>query len=322
MSALPVQMPRKVYKTRKQWLRARHKGIGASDAPIILGVSPWESPYSLWLSKINPVIDFDGTMRMRIGSMQERSIAEMYAEFHGAKLSNPGKYTIYQHPEYPWMLATPDRFQDDGAGAVEIKNVDRFKAKDWADGACPLMYEIQVQHQLAVTGLDYGVIVALIGGNDLQVRRIERNDRLINAMIPKLERFWNCVQTKTAPEIDGHEATHAALDAVRETPGVIAELPAELAEEIETLEGLQSSVNHSEAEIDAIKARIKAMLGDAEAGYLPDGRGFTWREQTSRQRLEIDPVFTDALIEGQIPFETKGGTRTRVLRKSTKREKV
>ena len=34
-----------------EWLEFRRKKIGASDAPIILEVSTWKTPYQLWLVK-------------------------------------------------------------------------------------------------------------------------------------------------------------------------------------------------------------------------------------------------------------------------------
>lgn len=34
-----------------EWLMWRSQGIGASDAPVIMGVSPWSDPVSLWMEK-------------------------------------------------------------------------------------------------------------------------------------------------------------------------------------------------------------------------------------------------------------------------------
>ena len=35
----------------EEWLEWRRKGIGSSDAPIIMGVSDYATPYELWLEK-------------------------------------------------------------------------------------------------------------------------------------------------------------------------------------------------------------------------------------------------------------------------------
>lgn len=36
---------------RKEWLKARQKGIGGSDAASVLGISPWKTNVQLWEEK-------------------------------------------------------------------------------------------------------------------------------------------------------------------------------------------------------------------------------------------------------------------------------
>ena len=36
---------------RTDWLKARRKGIGGSDAASVLGISPWKSNVQLWEEK-------------------------------------------------------------------------------------------------------------------------------------------------------------------------------------------------------------------------------------------------------------------------------
>lgn len=43
--ALPEDM------TREQWLNLRRRGIGGSDASVVLGVNPYRSVLELWLDK-------------------------------------------------------------------------------------------------------------------------------------------------------------------------------------------------------------------------------------------------------------------------------
>ena len=38
-------------ENREQWLKARQKGIGGSDAAAVLGLSPWKSNVRLWEEK-------------------------------------------------------------------------------------------------------------------------------------------------------------------------------------------------------------------------------------------------------------------------------
>lgn len=43
------------YQSREEWLAARHKGIGASDAAAIVGMSTYASAYSVWMEKTEPL---------------------------------------------------------------------------------------------------------------------------------------------------------------------------------------------------------------------------------------------------------------------------
>jgi putative phage-type endonuclease len=45
------------YDNRQAWLEARQRGIGASDAAAVLGLSGYSSPYSVWYSKTSPIED-------------------------------------------------------------------------------------------------------------------------------------------------------------------------------------------------------------------------------------------------------------------------
>lgn len=57
----------------KEWLEWRSQGIGASDAPIIMGASPWKTPYKLWLEKTTGQSDFQGNEATERGHALEDS---------------------------------------------------------------------------------------------------------------------------------------------------------------------------------------------------------------------------------------------------------
>ncbi len=42
--------------SRDEWLIERRKGIGGSDASIILGLNKWKTPFELWLDKTGQVL--------------------------------------------------------------------------------------------------------------------------------------------------------------------------------------------------------------------------------------------------------------------------
>lgn len=61
---------------RKEWLKARQKGIGGSDAASILGISPWKTNVQLWEEKtgITEPEDISEKEVVRFGKESEAAI--------------------------------------------------------------------------------------------------------------------------------------------------------------------------------------------------------------------------------------------------------
>ena len=87
------------------WVQHRRAGIGGSDLGGILGVSPYSSPLSVWLAKVEghqkPV-----SRAAHRGKMCEDWIRREAAERNGWKVKQV--HAILQHPLHTWMLANVD----------------------------------------------------------------------------------------------------------------------------------------------------------------------------------------------------------------------
>jgi putative phage-type endonuclease len=199
--------------TRDEWLTQRRLGIGASDTPSILGLSSWGSAYSVWAEKTGLVEpeDLSDCEWIEMGNVLERPIFELWKERTGSRGEMWAQNESIKHQHHDWMRCTPDAtayFLHERRQNVQIKNVGAHKTKEWADGV-PLIYQVQVQHEMAVLGpacLET-IVVVLIGGQKLKWFTVERNDRFIESLIVKLAEFWDLVESKTPPPIDGSEAT-------------------------------------------------------------------------------------------------------------------
>lgn len=77
---------------------------------------------------------------------------------------------------------------------------------------CPYV-QLQVQHQLAVTGKHAADVAVLLGGQELQVFRIERDDELIGKLIALEQGTWGYVGGQPATA-DGSDSADAALRAL------------------------------------------------------------------------------------------------------------
>lgn len=172
--------------SRERWLNARRRGITATDATAILGLSPWKTPLAVWLDKVDPQPE-EHAYRYDRGHALEGPLAAEYARQTGAIMERPP--LILAHPDHPTLIASLDWLAHtrDDTHIVECKTGNDWS--EWADDGLPDHYAAQVLHQLSVTGLDYGVVFADIAGR-LEKRYIPRDESWMQTQIPVLLRWW------------------------------------------------------------------------------------------------------------------------------------
>ena len=102
-----------------EWLEARRQGIGGSDAAIVIGESPYRSPYDLWAEKCGLVAPAPETAAMAWGRRLEPLVAAAYTEATGRRLRRVSR--LLRHRERPWQLASIDRAVIGEKRLVEIK---------------------------------------------------------------------------------------------------------------------------------------------------------------------------------------------------------
>jgi putative phage-type endonuclease len=190
-----------------EWLAARRTGIGGSDAPVVVGESPYRSAYELWAEKLGLVEPPPESPVMTWGRRLEPVVAAAYTEATGRRLRRVTR--LLRHRERPWQLASIDREVIGERRLVEIKTT---RSSRW-DGADPVPGDVlaQVEHYLSVTGYDVADVAVLIGGSDLRVIEIERDDAYIRDLIELERDFMQRIESRTPPPLDGSEATRRTL---------------------------------------------------------------------------------------------------------------
>ena len=106
------------------------------------------------------------------------------------------------------MLANVDRLVVGERSGLECKTTSAFYTDD---GTCPAHYYAQVQHYMAVTGLDLWYVAVLAGGQKFYLYTVPRSKAYIEEMIRAEQDFWELVQTGQPPELDGSEASARAV---------------------------------------------------------------------------------------------------------------
>lgn len=268
---------------RLAWLEARLKGIGASDAAAAVGLSPYKSPFQLWSEKTGRAAPTGETEAMRWGHKLQRVIGEEFEEETGRPVQPAGEFVIYEHPESGILLATLDFFQYKGAGAttgvLEAKTAGYAKKDDWQDTA-PLHYIVQVQHQLLVTGLPYGSIAALIGGQRFVWKDIAPDVEFQTRLRYALEKFWRDYVIADVPPPTVAEDNLGMADVFKEQPGLdLIAAPGDAINWDEERLLAIAEIKAAEQKRDLAEARLKSLIGERSGLVLPNGVTYLWRTE-------------------------------------------
>lgn len=271
------------------WLKARDKGIGGSDAAVIMGLNPYKSPYQLWMEKTGQVEPPDLSKNQYVywGMKNEANIADWFQEKTGKKVQRLG---TLQNRRHPFLLANVDRTVVGENAGLEIKTAGVSQYRKWKDDEIPDAYYCQCLHYMAVTGADYWYIAVLLGGNEATWKRIERNEEDIQTIVEAEEEFWELVQTKTAPPVDGSLSCSQALAAryAGESDTEIM-LPEEADELIARIHEDTKIKKKLDEQIDLNQNRLKEMLGNAEVGRVGSFQ-VTWKATSPRETCSLSKV--------------------------------
>ena len=198
-------------KTHAEWLQARLKGIGASEASAVVGQNPYMSNVDLWRIKV-------GQRQAAYGHAAEGPIRELFALDYADTYSVAygGEFDMIHNPEYPWLFATLDgqlvELSTGCPGILEIKTTEILRSmqrEKWRD-KIPDNYYIQILHQLLATGWEFAVLHAQLKRVwDGEVRTERRSCRInredvqgdLDYLLEQEIAFWRTVQEGREPPL-------------------------------------------------------------------------------------------------------------------------
>ena len=186
-----------------QWLEYRKTKIGASDASAIMGVSPWSSPYDLWLEKMGMAPEKTMTPAMQRGIDLQDKALDCFAKMTGLDTFPDVKV----HPKYDFMIASLDGITLDGHAIVEVKCPGQ-KTHEIASlyNRVPDHYIPQLQHQMEVCGHDRIYYFSFDGENGVVIQ-VLRDDSYIKELLEKETAFWYCMQNGIPPAMIERDST-------------------------------------------------------------------------------------------------------------------
>ncbi len=177
------------------WKAMRKKFVCASDSATVLGISPYSTPLQLWEEKLGLRPERPANSAMERGTRLEPIARDIFEKKYRILMMPEVKI----HPIDTWMMASLDGISLDGKEILEIKCTNRKNHEIAKAGKIPEYYKPQVQHQIYVSGVDYSYYCSF-DSVDIVVVVVYRDDIFINAMIPKLREFYECMITFTEPK--------------------------------------------------------------------------------------------------------------------------
>ncbi|MGV2385066.1 MAG UNVERIFIED_CONTAM: YqaJ viral recombinase family protein [Thermobifida fusca] len=271
---------------REEWLAARRQGVTASEIAVILGISPFDSPFNLYYKKRGEISeDFDNTA-MSLGRHLEPWIADRWAEAHPEY--HVGVTGLWQSLERPWQMATPDRLLWDRAAGEDWRGRDsvlEVKSSGTYDGwgedgsdEIPTYYRAQVLWQLDTLGLTEGHVTCLfLSTRSIRNYVVPYDAHDVELMRDAAQEFLARVDKGEPPEIDHTPATTAALKSLfPDVEDAEAQIDDDLAYAYRTA---KADLDDAKAAYDLICNELRARMGEAKRAVTKGGEPVATRSK-------------------------------------------
>jgi putative phage-type endonuclease len=169
----------------REWLSFRRSKIMASDTPIILGKSPYCSPFTLWQRKLGLTPEQEETPAMRRGKDLEPIARGQFCCQFGIEMTP----LVVESDDLPWMAASLDGYSKIDNSILEIKCNGKKNHDIALGGEVPESHWLQMQHQMYVSGVQLGYYYSFDGEEGITIE-VKFDPDAFNAIIPALYQFW------------------------------------------------------------------------------------------------------------------------------------
>jgi putative phage-type endonuclease len=170
----------------KEWHEWRSQGIGASDAPTIMGENPWKRAPRLLQERLGVANTNFTNPAMERGKALEPEARKHYENKVGIRVVP----ACLQSVKYEWLRASVDGLATDGSTIVEIKCGESVHRKASTSRVVPHYYYGQLQHILAITNYQSIDFYCYLPERPEVHLRIARDDGYIKRLLDAEYLFW------------------------------------------------------------------------------------------------------------------------------------
>lgn len=199
------------------WLDWRKSGLGSSDAPALVGLSPWKTRRGLWEEKViayhGAKVPMSGAqlnaIRARIAESEKKNpsakdrgkrLESVARQKHEALYGWDAPDTCGTHDEYEFLKVSLDGWNPERSTFLEIKAPNRDDHEAALAGHVPEKYVFQLVHQFLVSGAKFCHYVSYHdrrpAGEDFTTVRVRRSDvqEAIDLLLVRSIELWESVK--------------------------------------------------------------------------------------------------------------------------------
>ena len=249
----------------KEWLAYRKLKVMASEAPIVMGLSKYETPYKLWQRKLGLIEEKEQTQAMKRGIELEPIARNLF------NMDNQSNFqpVVAECESYEFLAASLDGYEN--GEVLEIKcNGEKNHAMALHDGIPPDHY-CQMQVQMFVTDSLKGYYFSF-DGNDGKKIEVEFDPLYCQNMIPRLRDFYKQLICFEAPPLQ--KSDYKEMDSMEWKT---------LAEDYILLE---KEIKAREEKKDIIRKQLIAMAGDTNCV----GSGIKLQKTLTKGRVSYENI--------------------------------
>lgn len=275
-----------------EWLIARQRDengrtiLGASDAPALMGASPYKTRGDLYHDKVTTPKVGDFNMAFHRGNVLEPALVSEASRVLGIALETPE--VMYREGRWNINSDAVDRAQDPSVN-IECKTTTRYTIGDASD--LPDEWRWQGWAQMAV--LNVPVFFSVLDARmNLAVVELARDDRAIDALLAEAETFCSAVDSGDPADFISDLTAEQIASVVRSEKSA-TQLPPDAVDLVEALERARSAKKQAEIEEKEARDALARLLLNHEVGIFDGSPIVTWKEQAGKVSVDLNALRAD-----------------------------
>lgn len=250
----------------QEWHDARAEGVGGSEVGAILGLSPWESRFSLWHRKRGLIGPVEETPEMEWGTRLEPVILDKFRDTH-PELDFDLANGTFCPPDRPWQIANPDLLATDAVVDAKFSVFGDGWGTPGSDEVPPHV-RCQIVWYMDVLSAEVGYLAVLVGGYDYREYRVDYDPQEALFLRSQAATFLDEVANDIRPDVDEHSQTYQTIRELHpDIDGTDIELDTDLAG---AYVDARAALKTAETSEQYARSRVAEAMGNAKRARWDD----------------------------------------------------